>query len=113
MMFLLKDKLWVVTSTVDEKKGILVDVFDREGNYVDNFYLTYPEGVVPYSVGTWIKAASDDFIYSVEKGGEEEVFILKNRIVDPLPIKSGTGTELSSPSAHLDLFLIKYSIFLF
>lgn len=82
MMVVLKDKLWVITSTVDEKKGILVDVFDKEGKYVDNFYLSYPEGVVPFSVSSWIKAASDDFIYTVEKGGVEEFFIVKNRIVD-------------------------------
>jgi hypothetical protein len=81
-MFLVRDNLWVITSTVDEKKGILVDVFDRDGHYVDNFYLKYPEGVEPYSVGSWIKAASDDFIYTVEKGGEEEVFIVKNRIIN-------------------------------
>jgi len=82
MMMLVKDRLWVITSTVDKKKGILVDVFDREGKYVDNFYLSYPEGVVPYSVGPWIKAASDDFIFTVEKGEAEEFFIVKNRIVD-------------------------------
>lgn len=83
MMFLVEDKLWVITSTVDEKKGILVDVFDKEGNYFDNFYLSYPEGVVPYSVSSWIKAVSDGLIYTVEKGGAEEFFIVKNRIVDP------------------------------
>ena len=82
MMVVLKDKLWVITSTVDEKKGILVDVFDKEGNYIDNFYLNYPEGVVPYSVSSWIKAASGDFIYTVEKGGAEEFFVVKNSIVD-------------------------------
>ena len=82
MMIVVMDKLWVITSTVDEKKGILVDVFDKEGNYVDNFYLSYPEGVVPFSAGTWIKAASDDFIYTVEKGGEEEFFIVKNSIAN-------------------------------
>jgi hypothetical protein len=82
MMFLVKDKLWVITSTVDEKKGILVDVFDKEGKYVDNFYLSYPEGVVPYSAGSWIKAASDDLIYTIERGEAEEVFIVKNRIKD-------------------------------
>ncbi|MBM3312061.1 MAG: hypothetical protein FJY80_11195 [Candidatus Aminicenantes bacterium] len=33
------DRLWAVTSTIDPKKGILVDVFDREGRYLDNFFL--------------------------------------------------------------------------
>jgi hypothetical protein len=80
MMLMVKDKLWVITSTIDEKKGILVDVFDVDGHYIDNFYLSYPEGVVPYSVGSWIKAVAGDGIYTVEKGGAEEIFIVKNRI---------------------------------
>lgn len=33
------ETLWVQTSTVDEKKGILFDIFDKQGNYIDNFYL--------------------------------------------------------------------------
>ena len=37
-LFVLEDKLWVVTST-ENKKGTLVDVFDYNGNYLDNFYL--------------------------------------------------------------------------
>lgn len=82
MMFLVKNKLWVITSTVDEKKDILVDVFDQDGNYIDNFFLRYPEGVVPYSVSSWIKTATDDFIFTVEKGETEEVFIVKNHIVN-------------------------------
>jgi hypothetical protein len=81
-MFLMRDKLWIITSTVDENKGILVDVFDLDGNYIDNFFLDYPEGVVPYSVNSWIKAASGDFIYTVEKGGAEEITIVKNRVVN-------------------------------
>jgi len=32
-------ELWAVTSTFDNAKGILVDVFSREGRYLDNFYL--------------------------------------------------------------------------
>ncbi len=82
MIFLVEEKLWVVTSTVEEGKGILVDVFDRDGNFEDNFYLSYPEGVVPYSVSSWIKTASGDFIYTLEKGEAEEVFIVKNRIAN-------------------------------
>jgi hypothetical protein len=32
-------RLWVQTWTVTEEKGILFDVFDAEGRYLDNFYL--------------------------------------------------------------------------
>ena len=33
------ETLWVQTSTVDEKKGTLYDIFDKQGKYIDNFYL--------------------------------------------------------------------------
>lgn len=32
-------QLWVQTSTVTEEKGILFDVFDTKGRYIDNFYI--------------------------------------------------------------------------
>jgi len=32
-------KIWVQTSTVDEQKGILFDVYDVEGRYLDYFYI--------------------------------------------------------------------------
>ena len=34
-----KGKLWVETSTDDDKKGTLLDVFDREGQHIDSFWL--------------------------------------------------------------------------
>jgi hypothetical protein len=36
-------RLWIQTSTADAKKGILFDVFDSDGRYVDNFYLKYSD----------------------------------------------------------------------
>jgi len=38
------DKIWVVTSTKDTKKGRLIDVFDAAGKYVDAFFLNIPTG---------------------------------------------------------------------
>ncbi|MCX6561147.1 MAG: hypothetical protein NTZ26_11635 [Candidatus Aminicenantes bacterium] len=37
-----KDVLWVQTSIKDPDKGILFDVFDAEGRYLDAFYLKTP-----------------------------------------------------------------------
>jgi hypothetical protein len=34
-----KNMLWVQTSTVDKQKGILFDVFNEKGQYIDNFFL--------------------------------------------------------------------------
>jgi hypothetical protein len=33
------EQLWVLTSTIIEEKGILVDVFAKDGTYIDNLYL--------------------------------------------------------------------------
>lgn len=35
--------LLVFTSTIDKDKGVLVDVFNRDGKYTDSFYLKLPE----------------------------------------------------------------------
>jgi hypothetical protein len=37
-----KDKLLVFTSTIDAKRGILVDVYNKQGDYIDRFYLNLP-----------------------------------------------------------------------
>lgn len=38
-LYIYKDMLWVKTSTKDKKKGVLIDVFNNEGKYIDNLYL--------------------------------------------------------------------------
>jgi hypothetical protein len=38
-ILIFKDKVWALTSTFDKSKGILVDVFNNEGKYLDNFFL--------------------------------------------------------------------------
>jgi hypothetical protein len=44
-IFMVEDHLWVITSTIDKNKGVLVDVFDEKGNYLDNFYISLPHNV--------------------------------------------------------------------
>lgn len=44
-IFTVDDHLWIITSTVDKNKGVLVDVFDKKGNYLDNFYILLPYNV--------------------------------------------------------------------
>jgi len=41
------DLIWALTSTVDERKGLLVDVFNGQGQYVDCFYLKFPFELKP------------------------------------------------------------------
>ncbi|NIM16102.1 MAG: 6-bladed beta-propeller [Candidatus Aminicenantes bacterium] len=77
--FRIQDRLWVVTSTVDKTKGILVDVFDREGKYIDNFYLKYPEYVEPYRAARWLSTVHNEFIFAIEEI-EGEWFLVKYKV---------------------------------
>lgn len=77
--FQVKNHLWVVTSTVDKTKGILVDVFDLEGKYIDNFYLKYPDHVEPYRAARWLNRVHNEFIIAIEKI-DDEWFLVKYKI---------------------------------
>jgi len=76
-----KDRLWAVTSTVDKNKGILVDVFSREGQYLDNFYLPLlkirrnnPQYYAPMAV-------SGNFLYLLEADEDDLISLIKYEIV--------------------------------
>lgn len=44
-LFAVDGSIWVVTSTLDPKKGVLVDVVSPAGEWLDSFYLPLPKGV--------------------------------------------------------------------
>jgi len=73
------DYLWVLTSTIEKDKGILTDVFNGKGNYVDCFYLPLPRlkrnwiGFPPMTI-------SGSFLYTVEWNDDGDIFIVKYRI---------------------------------
>ena len=65
------DKIWVVTSTKDAKKGRLIDVFDAAGKYVDAFFLNIPTGQY---------AIFGENLYTAEKLPDETYVIKKYSI---------------------------------
>jgi len=76
------DEIWVVTSTRDMNKGVLVDVFDEKGAYTDCFYLKLPEQAlrrldvdVPRSY-----VVQGDFLYALEANEDETSVIKKYKI---------------------------------
>jgi len=77
-----KNSLWVLTSTTkDNNAKPLIDVFDMEGNYIDNFYLQFPSNNKTH----WIVNAilSDDgFILIPEQSEDGFISIAKYRIKD-------------------------------
>jgi hypothetical protein len=72
-LFFNKGHLWIETSLKDAEKGYLIDVFNREGVYVDCFYL-------PIS-GT-LKAVRNDSVFVVEKDEDENLQIVKYEIIE-------------------------------
>ena len=76
-----KGKLWAVTSTFDKNKGILVDVFSREGQYLDNFYLPIfkirrnnPQYFAPMAI--W-----GNYLYLLEADEDDIISLIKYEIV--------------------------------
>lgn len=75
------DHLWVLTSTTAKDGGILTDVFDREGKYLDCFYLPLPRlkrnwiGFPPMTI-------SGSSLYTVEWDEDGDIFIVQYRIGD-------------------------------
>ena len=78
-----KDNLWAVTSTFDRKKGILVDVFNKDGKYLDAFYLPLTriltEGRTTYYAPM---AVSGDFLFTIEVGDEGLISVAKYEMID-------------------------------
>jgi len=65
------DRLWVATSTDDKTKGRLIDVFDKDGRFVDSFYL---------GAGRHLMAVREDAVYCQEKNEDEAIAIVKYKI---------------------------------
>jgi hypothetical protein len=81
-LFVDNGDLWAVTSTTDKNKGILIDVFNFEGKYIDNFHLKLPEkstlslGFGRPNTVTVFKG----FLYGIERNEDETFSIKKYRI---------------------------------
>ncbi|MCK4646574.1 MAG: 6-bladed beta-propeller [Candidatus Aminicenantes bacterium] len=64
--------LWVETSTKDEKKGIMIDVFNNKGQFLDNFYLALDGDLI---------SVQDNFIF-VKELDEEGNIVVKKYIIE-------------------------------
>jgi hypothetical protein len=64
--------LWVATSTTDRDKGDLYDVFDENGRFVDSFYL---------GAGRTLLKVQGDVLFFLEKDVEENLFVVKSKII--------------------------------
>jgi hypothetical protein len=74
-------QLWVQTSTVDAKKGILFDVFDSDGRYVDNFYLKFSDKDIAPSYAFKLFTSANGFVYFSDTTEEGLIVIKKCSLV--------------------------------
>jgi len=74
------DRIWAVTSTRDEKKGILIDVFDAAGVYQDAFYLKLPESALNGVESPSKSTIAGDFLWLVDQAGDGAVAVRKYRL---------------------------------
>jgi hypothetical protein len=74
------EQLWVLTSTIDREKGILVDVFSKDGNYIDNFYFKLPAVTRVKDLEYKPFTSYRDFLFTVEEDEEGNKLILKYKI---------------------------------
>jgi hypothetical protein len=72
-LFPVEDGLWVATSTDDKAKGRLIDVFGKDGRFIDSFYL---------GAGRLLMAVREGFVFCMEKNEDGTITIAKYRIVN-------------------------------
>lgn len=77
-----RGQLWIMTSSADKDKGILIDVFNFEGRYIDNFYLKFHEKIDPISLGYRPMTVSGEYLYMLARNEDETYSIIKYLIED-------------------------------
>jgi hypothetical protein len=79
-----KSNVWALTSTFDEKKGILVDVFNEEGKYLDNFFLPLFNSKTgdEFSQLYFPLVMQGDFLYTIEHDEDWNFYVVKYEIID-------------------------------
>lgn len=73
-LFPFGESLWVVTSTTDKTKGSLLDVFDKDGRFIDSFFL---------GSGRTLWAIEKGALFCQEKNEDETITIVKYRMGSP------------------------------
>jgi len=73
-------KLLVFTSAVDKDKGVLVDVFDENGRYIDCFYLKFRFKDSNFKIAQNPLTVVDNTIYLIEQNAEGNWMITKYTI---------------------------------
>jgi len=74
--------IWAMTSTMDKEKGILADVFNLRGEYIDNFYLPLQHHVKIEGLSQHPMTISGDALFIVEYDEKDIPSVVKYKIKD-------------------------------
>ncbi len=81
-LLVFKDQLWVITSLTKGNGQLrLIDVFNMEGKYIDNFYLKFPKDFITHFSSGRI-AIKDEYIYVVDQDNDGFFSIAKYKIAN-------------------------------
>ena len=82
-LFAVDGRIWVVTSTLDPGKGVLVDVISPRGEYLDCFFLPLPKSVGLHGLGRHPLAISGRTVLVLESLEDGQLEVVKYEILDP------------------------------
>jgi hypothetical protein len=82
-LFAVDGRVWVMTSTVDPGKGVLVDVISPGGDYLDCFFLPLPKGVGLHGLGRHPLTISGRTMLALEVLEDGRLEVVKYEIIDP------------------------------
>ncbi|UCH96205.1 MAG: 6-bladed beta-propeller [Candidatus Aminicenantes bacterium] len=74
------DQLWILTSTVVKDKGVLVDVFTKEGKYIDNFYLKLPRLTTANDMDRKPLTLYRNFLFTAEEDDDGDITVVKYKL---------------------------------
>jgi hypothetical protein len=80
-LFIHGDEIWVMTSTIERGKGVLFDVFDAQGEYIDHFYLPLNPSVIAEALEDLPITFQGDYVYIAEYDEDDLPTIVKYRLV--------------------------------
>ncbi len=76
------DDICAFTYTFDEKKGVLTDVFNAGGEFLDSYYLCYESGRKAVRFSPLLLNFSGNSIYVLIRGASQGMKIVKGTLVD-------------------------------
>jgi len=83
-MHIHKDQLWVFTSTRDKVKGRLIDVYNMEGKYIDNFYIKFPDKITLQGFRFGKVVLKGKYIYSIDEHEDGFYSVAKYKLNEDL-----------------------------